>query len=93
MLILQSSRFRKVYKKLNTNQKTDVDKAIIEVSKNPNIGEQKTGDLSWLRVYKFRMLGQLTLLGYSVDNKGKIILTLVDVGPHENFYRDLKYSS
>jgi hypothetical protein len=36
------------------------------------------------------MLGQLALLGYSVSDEGEVILTFVDVGSHENFYRDLK---
>jgi hypothetical protein len=47
--------------------------------------------MSWLRVYKFNMVGQLTLLGYSVEAK-KLILTFVDIGVHENFYRDVKRS-
>jgi len=90
MLLKQSTRFKKIYKKLNSNQKVDVDKAITEVIGNPNIGEQKAGDLSWLRVYKFRMIGQLALLGYSLSRNCEITLTLVDIGSHENFYRDLK---
>jgi len=90
MTILYDSRFKKSYKKLHPNQQSYVDNAITEVTKNPNIGEQKKGDLSWLRVYKFKMLKQHSLLGYSINEKDEIILTLVDVGPHENFYRNLK---
>ena len=54
------------------------------------MGEQKKGSLSWLRLYKFKVPGQLTLLGYNIENKEKITLTLVDIGSHENFYRDLE---
>ena len=74
MEIKQTNRFRKVYKKLHSNQLPEVNFAIKEVINNPQIGEQKKGSLGWLRVYKFRVLGQLTLLGYSIDKNGKIML-------------------
>jgi len=90
MTVVQSNRFKKAYKKLHSNQLADANKAIETVIGNPDIGEQKKGNLSHLRVYKFKMLDQLTLLGYSVSDEGEMILTFVDVGPHENFYRDLK---
>ena len=84
--VLQTNRFKKAYKKLHSNQLAEVNAAIEKIIKDPNIGEQKKGNLSWLHVYKFKVLGQLTLLGYSI--KGEI-LTFVDVRSHENFYRDL----
>ena len=90
MEIKQTNRFKKAYKKLHPNQLSEVNRAIREVIKNPDIGEQKKGSLLWLRVYKFKVLGQLTLLGYSVSKKGEIVLTFVDLGSHENFYRDLE---
>ena len=90
MEIKQTNRFKKVYKKLHSNQLAEVNRAIKEVIKNPDIGEQKKGNLSWLRVYKFKVLRQLTLLGYSVTKKNEIVLTFVDLGSHENFYRDLE---
>ena len=89
MQVKQTNRFKKAYKKLHLNQLKEVNQAIAEVIKNPGIGEQKRGNLSWLRVYKFNVLGQLSLLGYSVDKKDEIILTFVALGSHENFYRDL----
>ena len=91
MIIQQTNRFKKVYKKLHPNQLPCINEAIKSVIEDFTIGEQKTGDLSWLRVYKFKMLGKLALLGYSVDNESEIVLTFVDVGFHENFYRDLKH--
>ena len=93
MRIIQTNRFKKVYKKLHQNQLNDINKAIRSVIDDFNIGEQKIGDLSWLRVYKFRVQGQLVLLGYSIDeDESEIVLTFVDLGFHENFYRDLKKS-
>jgi len=90
MTIIQTNRFKKSYKQLHKNQLIDVNKAIEAVIADVNIGEQKKGDLSWLRVYKFKTSGQLTLLGYMVNTNGEIVLTFVDIGSHENFYRDLK---
>jgi len=90
MTVLQTGRFKKAYKRLHQNQLADANDAIGAIIENPEIGERKTGDLSWLRVHKFKMLDQLTLLGYRVDDNGELTLTFVAVGPHENFYRDLK---
>ena len=89
MEITQTSRFKKAYKKLHLNQLSEVNKAIENIFKNPDIGEQKKGNLSWLRVYKFKVPGQLTLIGYSIEKKDKIMLILVNISSHENFYRDL----
>ncbi len=90
MQVIQENRFRRVYKKLHTNELRDVNNAIKIIVDNPFIGEKKIGDLSWLYVYKFKMVGQLMLLGYMITEDNEIILTFVDMGTHENFYRDLK---
>lgn len=90
--IEQTSSFAKKVKKLHKNQKSDLDKAVRAIVDNPALGELKKGDLSFLRVYKFKMAKQLTLLGYSYDEHGTLTLTLMAVGSHENFYRDMKNS-
>lgn len=87
--VLQTPTFKKAVKKLKPNQKKDLDLAVKELMANPNIGEQKKGDLAFLRVHKFKMNKQLTLLGYSF-NDGDLVLELMTLGSHENFYRDLK---
>lgn len=53
------------------------------------IGQAKAGDLAGVRVHKFRMVNQLTLIAYVYDIRADC-LQLVDFGSHENFYRDLK---
>ena len=88
-LVRQTRRFSRQYKKLHDNTATDVDSAIDEVEKNPEIGERKKGDLVALRVLKFYSGGHLYLLGYTLDVDVYLIY-LEAVGPHENFYRDLK---
>lgn len=89
--ILQTPAFKKAVKKLHKNQKVDLDNAIHDLIKDPYLGEQKKGDLSFLRVYKFKMIKQLTLLGYSYED-GTVTLELMALGAHENSYRDIKKS-
>jgi len=87
MQIVQTSRFQKSYKKLFSNQLPETNDAINKIIANPEIGEKKHGDLSWLRVHKYKCLNLLTLIGYSIE---KDFLTFVALGPHENFYCDVK---
>lgn len=86
---LQTRRFARQYKKLHNNTAIDVDVAVEEVTQNPLIGEKKKGDLAALRVHKFHGGGLLYLLGYTLE-EGVRLIYLEAVGPHENFYRDLK---
>jgi mRNA-degrading endonuclease YafQ of YafQ-DinJ toxin-antitoxin module len=88
MIVQETSKFKRAYRKLNSNQRNDVDGAVRFVIKKPDVGQRKKGNLSAVRVYKFRCVNQLTLLAYTVSND-QLILTLLDVGSHENFYRDL----
>jgi len=87
--VLQTPTFKKATKKLKPNQKQDLDNAIKSLIANPLLGQQKKGDLAYLRVFKFKMVKQLTLLGYSYVD-GEVILELLNIGSHENFYRDMK---
>lgn len=91
MQIIQTNEFKKAVKRLHANQKKDLDGAIKTIMQNTKVGEAKIGDLSGIFVYKFKMVKQLTLLAYSFANQ-TITLTLLGLGPHENFYRDLKKS-
>ena len=85
----QTRRFARAYKKLHDNVAADVDAVTEVVAADPTVGERKKGDLAQLLVYKFRSQGQLYLLGYTVDDAVRLVY-LEAVGPHENFYRDLK---
>lgn len=87
--VLQTSAFKKAVKKLKARQKQELDSVIKALMDDPTLGEKEKGDLSFLRVYKFKMDKQLTLLGYSFDD-GALILELMALGSHENFYRDIK---
>lgn len=87
--VLQTPSFSKEVKKLHKNQKQDLDRAVKSLVKNPLLGDQKKGDLSFLRVHQFKMVKQLTLLGYSYQEE-TLVLELIALAPHENFYRDIK---
>jgi len=54
---------------------------------NPEIGQEKKGDLKGIYVYKFKIRDTQYLLAYRVKQD---ILELIMIGPHENYYRDLK---
>ena len=88
--VLQTRRFARVYKKLTqATLIADIDAAVGAVADNPDVGERKKGDLAQLWVYKFRSQGQLYLLGYTREDTVRLIY-LEAMGPHENFYSDLK---
>ncbi|MDD3183394.1 MAG: type II toxin-antitoxin system RelE/ParE family toxin [Alphaproteobacteria bacterium] len=89
MKIIQTLTFVKAVKKLHASQKKDLDQAVRTIAADPLIGERKAGDLSGVFEFKFKMTKQLTLLAYSYE-EGVITLTLLALGGHENFYRDLK---
>ena len=87
MRVLQSAAFSRAYKRLHKNQKRDVDAAVEIIVETPELGEPKRGDLTGVCVYKFRSNNQLMLLAYEWDPESRTLLLL---GSHENFYRDLK---
>jgi mRNA-degrading endonuclease YafQ of YafQ-DinJ toxin-antitoxin module len=89
MQILQTNSFKQAVKKLHSNQKAALDIAVKIIINSPTIGIAKLGDLARVRVYKFHMINQLMLLAYLYDSDTGSI-TLLALGSHENFYRDLK---
>ena len=89
MNILQTPTFKRKFKKLSSTQKQSVKDNVIKISKDPSIGIMKKSDLSDVRVYKFKILGQEYLLAYTVHKQEQKIILLA-LGTHENFYRDLK---
>ena len=85
--VLQSAMFKRAYKRLQPNQKADVDDAVANIVRDPTLGEAKKGDLAGVFVHKFKSNGLLTLLAYEYDPGTRMLLLL---GSHENFYQDLK---
>ncbi len=89
MNVVQTLAFKKAVKKLKKNQKDALDDAINTIMGDVNIGQVKKGDLAGVRVYKFKMVKQEMLLAYHFEGN-TLVLTLLGLGSHENFYRDLK---
>lgn len=89
LTIKQSNSFKKTVKKLSKQQKSILDAELRKLLKNPLLGEQKKGDLDFLRVHKYKDCNQEFLLGYMYQ-ENELILTLLKLATHENFYRDIK---
>ncbi|MCK5507303.1 MAG: type II toxin-antitoxin system RelE/ParE family toxin [Desulfobacterales bacterium] len=85
--IIQSPLFSKQKKKLHKNQIKDLDKAVREIIQDPETGTMKIGDLSGVRVYKFKSMQSLILLAYEIIENSLILYTF---GSHQNFYQQLK---
>lgn len=83
-------KFNRTKKKLPAALRSEVDRQVELIRANPQAGEQKRRDLSGVFVRKFRLAGQLHLLAYLIDEQEETI-TLLALGGHENFYRDLKH--
>ncbi|MBC2604387.1 type II toxin-antitoxin system RelE/ParE family toxin [Puniceicoccus vermicola] len=86
-MVYASAAFGRKAKKLKRQEKKELDNAVLDILKNPDIGEEKAGDLAGVFVHKFKVRKQLILLSYTYDEEEINLLTL---GSHENFYRDLK---
>jgi len=87
MKIYQSRLFEKKVKKISKAEKDALDREVRNIAENPNIGEEKKGDLKGVFVHKFKLKTNLYLLAY---RKVGTDLELVMIGSHGNYYRDLK---
>lgn len=87
--LLQTTEFTRDVKKLTKQQKLALDTAVRELLSDPFCGQLKVGDLAGVRVYKFHLLKQPVLLAYEIEDE-RLLLYLLKLGSHENFYRDLK---
>nr|WP_318383896.1 type II toxin-antitoxin system RelE/ParE family toxin [uncultured Enterobacter sp.] len=87
--VYQSSRFEKAFKRLSKEDQDSVDEEIDRIIANPELGERKKGDLSYLWVHKFYMGKQQYLLGYSWLDQ-QLVIYLLSLGTHENYYDEQK---
>ena len=72
---------------MSKTEKDSLDQEIKKIAENPNIGEEKKGDLRGVFMHKFKLNTAQYLLAY---RKISTDLELIMIGPHENYYRDLK---
>lgn len=88
MKLLYSSNFSKNLKKLNKNLFDELQLNLKKIINEPNIGSLKKGDLSNLRVLKFKFNNLQYLICYEVIDDENI--KIIYFGVHENFYQNLK---
>jgi mRNA interferase RelE/StbE len=87
MHIIQSRSFERKVKKFTKREKKKLDEEIRKILNNPSIGSEKKGDLRGVFVHKFKIQTNQYLLAYRFFGEK---LELIMIGPHENYYRDLK---
>jgi mRNA-degrading endonuclease RelE of RelBE toxin-antitoxin system len=87
--IEQSTRFGKAKRRLHAKQQLTVDDQVKKLVEDPLAGEAKSGPLAGVRVVKFKVDKQQFLLAYEFNEKRNVI-ELLDIGAHENFYKDLR---
>jgi mRNA-degrading endonuclease RelE of RelBE toxin-antitoxin system len=87
MKVSQSRSFERKVKKFTKSEKKKLDDHIRKIVDDPLIGSQKKGDLRGVYVHKLKIQNLQYLLSYRFIGEG---LELIMIGPHENYYRDLK---
>ena len=87
MKVSQSRSFERKVKKFTKSEKKKLDDHIRKIVDDPSIGSQKKGDLRGVYVHKLKIQNLQYLLSYRFIGEG---LELIMIGPHENYYRDLK---
>ena len=89
MKVVQTGSFKRKAKKLNAAEKAALDKAVKKIVISPESGTTKKGDLAGVRVLKYKVKAQQYLLAYGYNAELELI-TLLAIGTHENFYRDIR---
>ncbi|MBW1678247.1 MAG: type II toxin-antitoxin system RelE/ParE family toxin [Deltaproteobacteria bacterium] len=87
MKVIQSRSFEKKVKRFRKQDKKILDKQVHKILDNPGIGQEKKGDLRGVFIHKFKIQTIQYLLSYRFVGDA---LELIMIGPHENYYRDLK---
>ena len=87
MKIKQSRSFERKVKRFKKQEKKILDKEVRKIFNNPTIGQEKKGELRVVFVHKFKIHTLQYLLSYRFIGDD---LELIMIGPHENYYRDLK---
>ena len=87
MKIKQSRSFERKVKRFKKQEKKILDKEVRKILNNPTIGQEKKGELRGVFIHKFKIHTLQYLLSYRFIGDD---LELIMIGPHENYYRDLK---
>jgi mRNA-degrading endonuclease RelE of RelBE toxin-antitoxin system len=79
--------FRKFVKKQTRPFQLIIEDEVHKIIETPEIGDLKKGDLQGYRVHKFRFRNTDFLIAYRL-HEAEVVFYII--GPHENFYQNLK---
>lgn len=82
-------RYNKRRKKLTPEAHRLLNEVQSRILQDPHVGDRKRGALKNVWVEKFPAQNDQYLVAYEIDDKNDAIVFL-DIGQHENFYRDLE---
>jgi len=86
--VVQAPRFARAKRAFPAPVQLQIDEVVKAIMANPLVGEPKAGALKGVRVEKFKVGPQQLLVAYAFTAKTRT-LELLDLGPHENFYKGL----
>jgi len=85
MRILETSKFRKLRKKLIEDaEKEALEAAVLKVIKDPQAGKKLKGDFAHLRSYRYAVKGQARHLIYKLENDSIVFFSF---GPRQANYK------
>jgi hypothetical protein len=87
MKIYQLRSLEKESKEDVEDRKDTLDREVKKIAEDPGLGQEKKGDWKGIFVHKVKLKTTQYLLAY---RKVGSDLELVMIGPHENYYRNLK---
>ena len=87
MEIFYKPPFRKFVKKQSRPFQLVIEDEVEKIISNPEMGKSKKGDLAGFRGHKFNFQRKVFLIAYCFM-EADILFYMI--GPHENFYRNLK---
>ncbi len=99
MTPVYKSPFRSFVKKQPKALQLAIEDAVDRICSAPERGERKAGDLKGVWIHKFTYHRQLFLIAYRPPSQAEyeagigiefLSIDFFQVGPHENFYLDLK---
>lgn len=82
-------RYNKRRKKLTRDVRRVLNDVQSRILQDPRTGERKRGALKNVWVEKFPAQNDQYFVAYEIDEKSDTVI-FMDVGQHENFYRDLE---
>jgi len=86
--VIQAPRFARAKRAFPAQVQLQIDQVVKAMLADALVGEPKAGALKGVRVEKFKVGPQQLLVAYTFTAKTQTV-EMLDVGPHENFYKGL----